>query len=262
MNTAFRPVVALLALLLSGAAGADSLKAPQLSAAEQAAQANVQLGVGYLRQNNLGVAQQVLERALAQNPKDPAVHTSLGLLYERLALPLQADKHYARAVKLAPRDPSVLNNYAVFLCRNGEAPRGERLFLQAAANPLYRTPEVALTNAAVCARSNARVPAAEQYLRKALNLRATFPDALYQMSEISLEQGKALAARAFVQRLLSVGPATPEALWLGVRVERVAGDQAAVTDYLRRLEREFPQFEPARVERSAQPATATPTPAG
>lgn len=262
MTTVFRPLVMLTVLLLAPVAGADSLKATQLTPAEQAAQANVQLGVGYLRQGNLAVAQQVLERALAQNPKDPAVHTSLGLLYERLALPLQADKHYARAVKIAPRDPSVLNNYAVFLCRNGEAPRGEKLFLQAAANPLYRTPEVALTNAAVCARSNGRIPAAEQYLRKALNLRATFPDALYQMSELSLEKGNALAARAFVQRLLAVGPATPEALWLGVRVERVAGDQAAVADYLRRLEREFPQFEPARVERTAQPATATPPPAG
>ncbi len=234
-------------LLVNGWAVAEN------ASTENAAHANVQLGVGYLRQNNLAVAQQVLERALAQNPKDPAVHTALGLLYERLGQSARADTHYGRALRMAPQDPEVLNNYAVFLCRRGEAPRGEKLFLQAAANPLYRTPEVALTNAGVCARAAGRPEPAEQYLRRAIKLKADFADALLPLAELSLEKGNTLSARGFLQRLLAIGPATAETLWLGLRIEQAAGDAAAVQDYQQRLEREFPQFEPVRALRNAAP---------
>ena len=226
-----------------------------------AASANVQLGVGYLRQGNLAVAQQVLERAYAQNPKDPAVHTALGLLYERLAQPARADEHYGRAVKLAPADPEVLNNYAVFLCRRGEAQRGEKLFLQAAANPLYRTPEVALTNAGVCARSAGRPAPAEQYFRRALGVKPAFADALLPLAELSLDKGNALSARAFLERALAAGPASAEALALGVRIERAAGDVAAATNYRDRLQREFPQSAAAR-ETDRTPQAAGPKPPG
>ena len=226
-----------------------------------AASANVQLGVGYLRQGNLAVAQQVLERAYAQNPKDPSVHTALGLLYERLAQPAKADDHYGRAVKLAPADPEVLNNYAVFLCRRGQAQRGEKLFLQAAANPLYRTPEVALTNAGVCARSAGRPAPAEQYFRRALGLKPSFADALLPLAELSLEKGNALSARAFLERLLAGGPVSAEALALGMRVERAAGDTAAANQYRDRLQREFPQSAAAR-EANQAPSADGPKPPG
>jgi len=237
------PVV--LGLSLLPAAAAQSASQTALTAAA----ANVQLGVGYLRRGNLAVAQQVLERSFAQNPKDPNVHTALGLLYERLAQPERADDHYGRAVKLAPQDPEILNNYAVFLCRRGQAPRGEKMFLQAAANPLYRTPEVALTNAGVCARGAGRTVEAEQYLRRALALQPAFTDALLPLAEISLAKGNAFSARAFLERLLAAAPATAEGLALGIGIETAAGDAVAVATYRERLAREFPQSAAAREAR-------------
>ena len=56
------PVVSGLSFLPAAAAQSAS------QTALAAATANVQLGVGYLRRGNLAVAQQVLERAFAQNP--------------------------------------------------------------------------------------------------------------------------------------------------------------------------------------------------
>lgn len=250
--------LALLALVAGVPCHAVNAETPPAVAA---ATANVQLGVGYLRQGNLAVAQQVLERAFAQNPKDPNVHTALGLLYERLAQPERADDHYGRAVKLAPQDPETLNNYAVFLCRRGQAPRGEKMFLQAAANPLYRTPEVALTNAGVCARAAGRTTEAEQYLRRALALKPAFADALLPMAEISLAKGSAFNARAFLERLLAAAAPTAEALALGIRIETAAGDRAAVAAYRERLAREFPQSAAAREAREPS-ATTQPKPPG
>ena len=62
---------------------------------EQAGKYNVQLGTAYLQQGNYPLAKEKLERALKQNPKDANVHTSLGLLYDRVGEQKLADKHFA-----------------------------------------------------------------------------------------------------------------------------------------------------------------------
>ena len=97
----------------------------------------------------LSLAKEKLERSLKQNPRDPDVHTSLGLLYDRTGDSKLADKHFREALRLAPDKPDLSNNYAIYLCKNGRVDEGVELFSSVAANKFYRTPEVALTNAGV-----------------------------------------------------------------------------------------------------------------
>jgi type IV pilus assembly protein PilF len=238
-------LAAALALVAAPGAGAQT-RAPGEDPSAAAARFNTQLGIEYLKQNNVAAAQQTIERALTQNARDPNVHTAAGLLYERLAEPDKADKHFARAIKLDPKNPDMLNNYAVFLCRNGQQAKGGKLFAQAAASPLYRTPEVAFTNAGVCARSAKDLAGAEQWFRKALAAQPANPDALLQMADLSFERGNGLQARAFLQRYFQNGPATPDALYLGVRIERALGDTASANDYAAQLRKSFPTSDQAR----------------
>jgi type IV pilus assembly protein PilF len=134
----------------------------------------------------------------------------------------------------------VLNNAAVFQCRKGDRKRGEELFLQAASSPLYRTPEVAYTNAGQCARADGRLEDAERYYRQALAIRPTLTDPLLQLAEIKQETGVGLQARAFVQRYHEAAPATSASLWLGYCIERDLEDPVAAEDYARRLRMQFP----------------------
>jgi type IV pilus assembly protein PilF len=146
-----RPVSIALCAALIAACGS----APRAQGAENKADAakyNVQLGVEYIRQGNLGLAKEKLERAEKQNPRDPNVHSSLALLHERLGDRKKADAHFKTALRLAPRSPDISNNYAVYLCRTGRHAEGVKRFEDAARNPLYRTPEAAWTNAGVCLR--------------------------------------------------------------------------------------------------------------
>jgi type IV pilus assembly protein PilF len=230
---------ALVALLaLPGIAGAQA-RAPSEDPTVAAARYNTQLGIEYLKQNNVAAAQEKIERALQQNPKDAGAHTAAGLLYERLREPKKADQHYARALRLDPKNPLMQNNYAVFLCRSGESAKGRKLFEQAATNPLYRTPEVAYANAGVCARSAKDYAAAETNFRKALQLRPAMAEALLQMADLSFERGNGLQARAFLQRYMQEGPVTADALLLGVRIERSLGDARAANEYEARLRKDF-----------------------
>lgn len=211
-----------------------------------AARLNAQLGIAYLTENKIEPARERIERALVQNPRDPNVQTAAGLLYERLNDEKRADRAYSAAVRLAPKNPDMQNNYAVFQCRRGQHAKGQQLFEQAAKNPLYRTPAVAYANAGVCARGAKDLATAEKYFRQALQIEPTYPDALLQLADITFERGQGLQARAFLQRYFIAAPPTPDALSLGIRVERALGDVAAATDYETRLKRDFPRSEQAR----------------
>src|SRR3569833_2464624 len=103
----------------------------------------MQLGMAYLNQGDLGLAKEKLDRAVAENPGDPNVHSAMAMLQDRLGHPEQADKEFKAALSLGPRSPDVLNNYAVYLCRSGRADEGVKAFEKTAHSALCRTPGAA-----------------------------------------------------------------------------------------------------------------------
>lgn len=233
------------AMILLGAALLVGL-APVAGAEEsvdlkKAAEVNAQLAITYMKQDNLTAAREKIDRALEQNPRTADVQMIAGFVYDRLGEDRKAQSHFDQAVKLGGKDnPDVLNNAAVFNCRKGDKKRGEELFLQAAASPLYRTPEIAYQNAGLCALADGRSKEAEGYFRQALAIKPTLPEPLLQLADIQYAAGNGLPARAFLQRYQDVAQASPASLWLGYRIERDLGDRAAADEYARRLRSEFP----------------------
>ena len=241
--SALRRLGVLLAVLLAGCA---STPQDGRVSDRDAARYNVQLGMSYLQRGDLEGARDKLERAAQQDPQLPAAHAALGILYERAGDMRRAGDHLRRATRLAPEDPNMLNNYGGFLCRQGDRRNGIRHFEMAATNAYYRTPEVALTNAGVCARGIPDLAAAEGYFRRALDVNRNHAEALLLLADLSVERDRALQARAFMQRFEAVAPATPYSLELGYRIERAAGDARAAGEYASRLRREFPDSNEAR----------------
>jgi type IV pilus assembly protein PilF len=232
------PIVAVLALACS-AGGCVSSSKPDAESKVKAAEINAQLGMTYLRQGKLEAARDKIEKALEQDPRTAETQMAAGFLYDRLGEDHKAQSHYDQAVRLSDGNPEVLNNAGAFYCRKGDKKRGEKLFLEAAANALYRTPAAAYTNAGRCARADGRPADAETYFRKALAFQPDQPDALLQMADLNHDGGKDFQARAFLQRYMAVGPASAQALWLGYRIERKLGDASQSQEYARRLRTEF-----------------------
>lgn len=208
--------------------------------ASQAAQTHTQLAVGYLRQGRVEVAQEKIEQAIALDPRYAEAYSVAGFIYEQIGDMKGARRHYARAVKLAPENGDVLNNYGQFLCKMGEQEKAQSLFADAVTKPYYKTPEVALTNAGACAMKENDLEAAEEFFRRSLRARADNPDALFYMADLKLRQGDAFRARAFLQRHESVSPPSPEALMLGMRIEAALQDAEAEAAYREQLESLFP----------------------
>ncbi|PUB85288.1 MAG: type IV pilus biogenesis/stability protein PilW [gamma proteobacterium symbiont of Ctena orbiculata] len=188
----------------------------------------------------LPVALQKLNKALEVDEKSPEAHNVIGILYQQLGEIDRAGKHYDRAVELDARDPYIRNARGSYFCRLGRFSDALEDFEQALANPLYPTPWVALTNAGLCVERAGDEAKAENFYRRALTARPTYPIALFKMAEISLQQENDLSARAYLERYHSEIKPTAASLWLGVQVEKRLRDMAKSTEYRRRLLKDFP----------------------
>jgi len=237
--------IAATVLLAAGCAGnPDQFQKPQ---PDRASDINLELGIDYLRKGNLSEAKEKIERALSQNPRNAKAQATAGMLYSRLNDVDKADNHFDRAVALDGENPEILNSYAAFLCTNGRYEKGEKIALRAAANQLYKTPEVAFMNAGNCALNGGKLKNAEINYRQALNAKPKFAAALFQMADLELSQSRFLSARAFLERYLAVARVNAPSLWLAVRVERGLGNTAAANDYARRLRSDYPSSAETRL---------------
>jgi type IV pilus assembly protein PilF len=212
----------------------------------QAAIANMQLAIEYMRLGQLANARDCIERALSENSSNPDVQSTAGLVYERLNEMGKAEHYYEAATHLSKNDPRIANSYAGFLCRTGKAAAGEKMFNEVARSPLYPTPEVAWVNAGVCMRGAGNLVDADRYFSRALAIHPNMPEGLLQSGNVAFDRGDAAQAREIVQRYLAVNPPTPEVLWLGFRAQRKLGDAVAAAVYARRVQTEFPNSEEAQ----------------
>lgn len=220
-----------------------SSKPPAPVSEKDAAQYNMQLGIGYLRNGDLKTAQAKLEKAIAADSSLATAHLALGVVMERLEDNRAAEKYYRRAVSLDPDDPDTLNALGAFLClKKGETQEALRYFDKALTIPLSKAVgnrAMVNANAGLCAK-RVDLERAETYLRAALAADPKYPDALLQLADVTYARGNALQARGFLERYFASTQATPDALWLGVRVENALGATDTARRYAARLKRDFP----------------------
>ena len=226
------PLVALAACVTTTEGGKVDYKA--------ASQANVQLGVAYMREGKLRVAKDKLDRAQKQDPKSPDVYWAMASLYEAMNQPKQAERNYDKALELSPNNSQIENTYAVFLCRQGEVDRAVPIFEKVIADKLYPTPYAAATNAAVCLRAKKRDADAKHFYEEAVALGPTFVDAVVGLADLQLDQGDPKGARATVERYIRTGSKSPVVLLMAVRATVAEHDCNAAQLYARLLRRDYP----------------------
>ena len=213
---------------------------------EKASAVNVQLGIGYLQQNNLDLANEKLTKALRQDPNSASVHNAYAILQERLLQTEKAEFHYKKATTLDPDNSQAANNYGAFLCRHGREMESEKYFIQALKNPLYSTPEFAYTNAALCLLQlgePSETAKAKEYLRKAIAAKSDFGPALLAMANLLFDEGEYTAAKPYLDRFHLVAKPTANSLWLAIRNTLQIDGQGDVTELAQRLGNEFPDSE-------------------
>ncbi|MBS0382652.1 MAG: type IV pilus biogenesis/stability protein PilW [Proteobacteria bacterium] len=207
---------------------------------QAAAQTHTQLAAAYMQQGHLKAAETALNKALGFDDKYIPAHTMLAILDWRIDRLSDADKEFRAAIALDPSNGDTNNNYGRFLCEQGKQQDAMRYFRKALADPFYKTPALANTNAGGCLMHGGDYAGAEAYLRKALEIDPNFADALLAMADLDYRKGDAFAARGYLQRFESAGQATPQSLLLGYQIATRLGDKETATNYSNRLQDQFP----------------------
>lgn len=213
---------------------------------KEASELNYQLGARYYQQGSYNLAKDRLTLAVEIDPKMAVAHTTLALTYEALENLRLARKSYENAVRAAPRDFSVQNIYAVFLCRQQDYDLAEKYFAKAAKHPENDNAEVTMTNAGVCMGQKPDPVAAEKFFRMALDNKSNYGEALLQLCLLKYQAEDYLSARAFLQRYMSSNIPTAGVLLLASRIEDKLGNDRGRAQFENQLIREFPTSSEAR----------------
>lgn len=203
--------------------------------------------LAYLQNDKIGLALTKIDQALLDRPNDVQALNVAGMVYEQMGDVDTALIHLSNAVFAKPDDPYSRNNYGALLCRLGQQREAIEQFERAARIEAYDNPEVAFTNAGLCAMRVPDVELAEKYFNRALHLNPGSPVALYQIAKISYLQNRFVAAREDLQHYLRVAPHTPKTLLLRAQIENSLGNDTARDAYTRRLSDLFPESSEARL---------------
>jgi type IV pilus assembly protein PilF len=215
------------------------------------AEANLNVAVEYMRRGNYKGALDRLERAREAAPRNGYIYSVYGLVYQRLGEFDKAEENFRKSLDLDRSNPENMNNYGQFLCAQNRPDEATKLFLKAASDPLYRTPEVALTNAGLCAQRGGDIETAIKYFEQALKVNPDTPAALLAMGEVEVGRDNYAEARRLLERYLRNSPQTPRSLWLGIRVAGKLGDRDTEASYAMLLRNKYPDSAEAGYLRNA-----------
>ena len=215
------------------------IKAPEVSLKDRAA-LHADLAAGYYERGRMDVAIEELTEAATLDPANPRIYNLFGLVYTMLGENAKAEQNFQRALALAPDDSDLRHNWGWYLCSNDRPKESIPEFELALRDPFYKTPEIALTNAGRCSAAFGDYANADSYYRRALGRNPANAPALYGLALVAYRGGRYDEARGYTRRLAQLPQPAPEALFLGMCVERKAGDRAAETLYSTLLRNRYP----------------------
>jgi type IV pilus assembly protein PilF len=235
----------LLAACAHSGAGSRELKtASDQTVTEKRASIRIQLAVGYYQDGKYEIALDEVKQAIAIEPTNAEAYGLRALIYTAMGqLPL-ADENYQHALRLAPGNPDLANNYGAFLCQSlGKPTQAMPYFDTALGNRAYRTPVSALVNAGMCGIRNGQFDTAERYLLEAVRYNSALQAVNAGLARIYFERRDYQRAGFFINRLIETSKLdalSADALWLALRVQRKLDDRTQEASLAAQLRRRFP----------------------
>ena len=196
----------------------------------------------------MDVALEELGEAIKLDPTNAQIYNVYGLVYAMLGEDAKARAELpagarARAERL--RDPPELGLVPVHArprARSRSPSSSWRV-----RNPLYKTPEIALINAGKCCEAIGDRKRAEEYLQARARDQPGNPRRRVQPGAARRTGKRALdEARALMKRVMAQTSPPPEALYLGMCIERKLGDRPSEASYVSQLRNRYPESAEAK----------------
>lgn len=230
-----------LLIVLAGCAGH-----PPLSTRDhRLLQLRTALGVGYMRQGQLGLARNELAQALALDPTSAAANSAMAIVQERLHESKKAARYFRRGLAHHPYNGSLQNNYGAFLCAQGHIQSALHHFTAALHAPLYATPQLADLNMGICYLKVPNKKEAVHYFHRAQALAPALAGPYYFLARVRYKDHELRRAHADIRQYLRM-TRSAQGLFLGVEIGRATSNQKFIRYCATRLLSGFPHTPQAR----------------
>lgn len=185
----------------------------------------IQLILSYIRQGNRDLARSSLVKAKDIDAEDPRINNATALLYQLEGEPKLAEEEFKRAIRKKSDFASAQNNFGVFLLSKKRYEEALEQFQDAADNLEYDRRDVAMTNLANTALKLGLDDKAKADFEQAVRLNSRSVFALVALAEIEFKQRNYAKAKSYLARSSRFNNPSAKALWLGIRLERIFGNQ-------------------------------------
>ena len=206
----------------------------------RAAEARIALGLSYLNAGDMIKARENLELAAQYAPNYYRSQTSLAYYYQQVQETALAEKAYKRALRSSSKNGNVLNNYGVFLCKNGEYEKAQQKFSQAIELPGYYLVSTSYENAAMCALSSGDKVTAKTYFERSLAHDPNRVRSTLQLAKLNIDEGNYSEPRVLLFKFNKKYGYKPVSLSLLIELEKKAGNAHLVTKYANILGQKYP----------------------
>jgi len=209
---------------------------------DEMAATRISLGLGYLRMGNMSQAKLNLEKAKGFSPGLVQVHTAFAHYYETVGESELAIESFEQALLIKADSADTLNNYGVFLCRQGKIDAAEVQFLKAIAVPSYLLVSQSYENLASCYLQSDDFEKAEMYLNKAIFHSPNRTTTLLQMVRLQYSMGDYQESKRFLQKFeRNTQRFTADSLALAYKIYRKLGKRRTASNYGNMLVKMYPQ---------------------
>jgi len=208
---------------------------------DEMAATRISLGLGYLRMGNMSQAKLNLEKAKKFSPGLVQVHTAFAHYYETVGENKLAIESFEQALTIKADSADTLNNYGVFLCRQGQIEAAEVQFLKAIAVPSYLLVSQSYENLASCYLQSDEYEKAEMYLNKAVFHSPNRTTTLLQMVRLQYVMGDYKESKRFLQKFeRNTQRFTADSLALAYKIYRKLGQRRTASNYGNMLVKMYP----------------------
>ncbi|MGE8498322.1 MAG: type IV pilus biogenesis/stability protein PilW [Pseudomonas sp.] len=231
----------LLASLLAGCVSTgdvDPMRTEQ--GRNEARDAYVQLGLGYLQHGSSERAKVPLRKALELDASNADAHAALALVFQMEMEPELADQHFRRAISQRPKDARLLNNYGGFLYEQKRYQEAEERYLQAADDNLYPERSRVFENLGLTLLMLKKREEAKGYFERSLRLNSRQPRALLEMAVMSYEDKEYVPARSYYDSYSQMSGQNARSLLLGTRLATIFEDRDRAASLGLQLKRLYP----------------------
>lgn len=236
----------MVSLLLTGCVTTSDSALTRRADPDKAVERYVQLGLEYIKRNDLVRARKHLTRALEIDEENASAHGALGLIYHEDGENDLAEASFINALKYDSKYTQGRTYYGAFLYASQRYAEALEQFIIASKDMSYQSRDQIFTNIALCSIKLGDESAAIAAYDKTLKLDRFNGRALSGITELYIEQQNFVKAQYYYNRLVRLIKQqglkhSASSLWMGIRIARHFGSQDQLGNLVNLLKTLYPE---------------------